>query len=390
VSANLNFFLADRVYVGNGQCLPDTAVGVDANTGQIEVLLPAAEAPKARYQPGSLTPGFINAHGHLELSHLQGQFPQHTGLVPFLEAVTRQRGGDSQNIENSMLVAEQAMRAAGIVAMGDIANTAASIAVKQRSAIRFHTFVEVFGMSAQGWPAGLERGRPVLESFRQAGLSASLSPHAPYSVHPALMRELGQRSQGQPISIHMQESPEEGLFFATGEGAFPPFYERLGIPVSRPVPGSSSLHSTLEAFQPGQRLLLVHNTCASAADLETAATAEQEVSWCLCPGANRYIENRLPDVALFRRYPKRVLIGTDSLASNHQLSVLSEIQLLLEADPGLTPALAIQWACGNAARFFGWPDLGTLEPGKRPGLLHLHPANNGEPIGPGSHLEVLA
>jgi cytosine/adenosine deaminase-related metal-dependent hydrolase len=203
------------------------------------------------------------------------------------------------------------------------------------------------------------------------------------------MRQLALLSPQQPISIHMQESPEEALFFATGEGAFPSFYQQLGIPVSAPEPGSSSLQTTLTAMPAGQRLLLVHNTCATAADLEAAATAPPDVFWCLCPGANRYIENRLPDVALFRRYPDRVLIGTDSLASNDQLSILNEIQQLLQADPDLTPAMAIQWACGTPARFLGWTDLGTLEPGKRPGLLHIHPGRDGSPLGSGSQVEVM-
>lgn len=389
LSANINFFLADRVYTGDGRCLPNTAVAMNAQTAQIEALLPAAQAPNARYQPGSLTPGFINAHGHLELSHLHGHFPQHTGLVPFLEAVTRSRGADQETIEKHMQAAAQTLQANGIVAMGDIANTTASIALKLSSTLKFHTFVEVFGMSEQGWPAGLERGLPVLDAFRQAGLAASLSPHAPYSVHPALMQHIGQTSAGLPISIHMQESPEETKFFASGEGAFPSFYRNLGIPVSTPAPGSSSLQTTLSALPAGQRLLLVHNTCATNADLELADHSGHDVFWCLCPGANRYIENRLPELALFRRYPDRVLIGTDSLASNGTLSVLNELQQLLQADPALTPELAIQWACGNAARFFGWSDLGTLEPGKRPGLLHIHPGSDHSPIGAGSSVQVI-
>ncbi len=389
MSANINFFLADRVYTGDGRCLLNTAVGVNAHSGIIEALLPAELAPNAHYQPGSLTPGFINAHGHLELSHLHGHFPQHTGLVPFLEAVTRSRGADHATIEKHMQAAELALKAAGTVGMGDIANTTASIGIKRSSKIHFHTFVEVFGMSAQGWPAGLERGRPVLEAFQQAGLSVSLSPHAPYSVHPELMQHIGAANAGQPISIHMQESPEEILFFASGEGAFPSFYQNLGIPVSIPEPGSSSLKATLDALPAGQRLLLVHNTCATAADLELAANSGRDVFWCLCPGTNRYIENRLPEVPLFRRYPDRVLIGTDSLASNGTLSVLNEIQQLLQADPELDPALAIQWACGNPARFFNWPDLGALAPGKRPGLLHIHPGQDGSPFGPGSNVQVM-
>ncbi len=383
-------YRADRVFTGNGQCLDGYAVAIRTDTGEVLDLLPPEEAPDALYQPGSLAPGFINAHAHLELSHLKDRFARHSGLVPFLEQVTRLRTADPEQIMDALRAAELALRLGGTVAVGDIVNTTDSLSVKLDSPLKFHTFVELFGMTEAGVQTGLQRGQPVLDAFRRAGMGASFSPHAPYSVHPHLLAAISQTAAGSPFSIHMQESPQEELLFRLGKGEFPGFYRRLGIAATLPAPGESSLTATLRAINVPGRLMLVHNTMAGAADLDQAAESPHDVWWCLCPGANLYIENRLPDVPLFRRYPERVLVGTDSLASNTGLSVLEELKILMAADPGLEPALAVQWASGNPARYFGWDDhLGSLEPGKSPGLVLIHPAADGRPIGPQSRSEVL-
>ncbi len=390
VSDRLKIITADRIYDGLGNTLEKTAVVIHADSGLVEALLPVSAVPEAEFWPGSLCPGFINAHGHLELSHLKGRFERHTGLVPFLEQVTLERTAPGQDIQHAIAAAEQELRRNGIVGMGDIANTTDSLAVKLQSPIRFHTFVEVFGMSAGGVGAGLQRGQPVLDAFRRAGEGASFSPHAPYSVHPDLLRRIGELANWLPISIHMQESQAESQLFNEGSGPFTNFYKKLNIPASLPDPGRSSLEATLAALNTPQRLLLVHNTESTSSDLEIALQSPHEIWWCLCPGANRYIENKLPDVNLFRSLAHRVVLGTDSLASNDRLSILDEMIFLSEAYPDLDPALLVQWSSLNAARFFGWEaDLGSLEPGKAPGLVHISSATNGSSMGVGSEATLL-
>lgn len=384
-------YTADRVYDGLGGCLERTAVLFDPGSRQVLALEPAYRHPGAFRVPGSLAPGLINAHGHLELSHLAGRLAPGGGLIPFLEAVAQSRGADPlAEVQQAARQAADALWQQGVVAMGDIANTADVLPVKCESRLRFFTFVEVFGMSRSGMDRALERGLPVLEAHREAGLRAVLSPHAPYSVHPAWMGALCGRAGAEPLSIHMQECADEGLLFAAGEGGFVLFYGRLGVPAELPPSGTHPLDAVLGGLVPGQRMLLVHNTLASLGDLQRSAFSAAAISWCLCPGANRYLEGRLPDIGLFRAWPDRVLVGTDSAASNTGLSLIDELILLLQADPRLSPAMALQWACANPARFFGWQDsLGSLEPGKAPGLVHISPARDGSPLGAGSRSRLL-
>src|SRR5690606_21004967 len=100
--------------------------------------------PIRRYS-GIITPGFVNAHCHLELSHLLGLIPKRTGLVPFLQQVMSSRASDEDTIQRAMEAADQQLYANGVVAVGDHANSAISAAVKKSSKVHYHTFIEVLG-----------------------------------------------------------------------------------------------------------------------------------------------------------------------------------------------------------------------------------------------------
>jgi len=121
-------------------------------------------------------------------------------------------------------------------------------------------------------------------------------------------------------------------------------------------------------FVKKQKTLLVHNTVSSKADVEFAEKSHHDLYWCLCPQANLYIENTLPDVDLLISENVKITLGTDSLASNHQLNILSEMKTLQEHKKVDFDKL-LQWATHNGAEFLGLSQqFGTLQTGKKPGL----------------------
>jgi len=206
-----------------------------------------------------------------------------------------------------------------------------------------------------------------------APLPASVVPHAPYSVSDPLMDLIREQAalDGRPISMHNQETAAENEFFQNKSGGFLDLYAFLGLNLDfYQAPGVSSLEATLPKL-PDTRVLLVHNTQTTGADLEFAQAQNKDVFWCLCPNANLYIENQLPDVDLLQAAGLRITLGTDSLASNHQLSILKEMQTLqLHKRVGLETLL--QWATQNGATFLGIDDqYGSFEAGKKPGVLLL-------------------
>ena len=83
---------------------------------------------------GLLSPGFINCHCHLELSHLYGHIPEQTGLVDFILKVVNERYFDEAKILGAIEGAENQMLQNGIVAVGDICNN--SLTLAQKKAVR--------------------------------------------------------------------------------------------------------------------------------------------------------------------------------------------------------------------------------------------------------------
>jgi cytosine/adenosine deaminase-related metal-dependent hydrolase len=121
-----------------------------------------------------------------------------------------------------------------------------------------------------------------------------------------------------------------------------------------------------------KKILLVHNTFTTKEDLlwikSNASNLISQIYFCTCPNANIYIENKLPNYALFITENCKVTIGTDSLASNWSLSVLDELKTISKHHPEIELNMLLTWATKNGAEFLEFNQLGTLEKGKKPGL----------------------
>jgi len=369
----ISYISASYVYPVNAAPIKNGVLGLDEE-GTITAVLNADEAKEARIEnvahyEGLLVPGFVNTHCHLELSHLRGQVPQHTGLTDFVQAVMKLRADDDYTIEQAMLQADMEMSEHGIVAVGDISNQAVSRGIKGGSPIYYHTFLEVMGFNPATAKISINRALEFKQKFE--GFPISIVPHAPYSVSADLFKALclvAEELNG-PVSIHNQETPDENAFFERKEGGFLKLYEFLGLDISFYEPsGKTSLQTVLPMMSGRQRTLLVHNTVSNGADVAFAQALHPFLYWCLCPNANLYIENRLPDVDMLRSAGAKITLGTDSLASNTGLSIFAEM-LCLQDNFEIPAEELIRWATGNGAEFLGISDrYGSLEPGKRPGI----------------------
>lgn len=380
---------ADQIYDGKGGELLDAAIAV-TDQGTIAAIEPLDGHPDAQKYSGSLCPGFINAHCHLELSHLHAAIPKGLGMTGFLGQINPLiYNTDKQTQLEAAKTQDQAMWEAGIVGCFDISNSAATATVKADSPIQYHTFVEVFGPSAESAAKNLSTGLGVLEEFEGKGLSAGLSPHAPYSTHRSIIQKAFELAGSKlPVSIHMQESPAEIELFEHRSGPFIKFYEGFKGTPEIDFSAGSPLAYVLEGLTHDLKLLLVHNTMTSTEDIFLSAPFG--AWWCFCPSANLYIENRLPEFSIWNEHSERVMVGTDSLASNSTLSVLEELICIAEHRKSVDPAVLVQFACWNPASYMSWEDrLGTLEAGRKPGINLISPAADGSPIGVGSKLEKL-
>jgi len=172
-----------------------------------------------------------------------------------------------------------------------------------------------------------------------------------------------------PLSIHNQESASENELFESGTGALADYFRAAGMAMPDRAAGCTSLHYMLERLPAGIPLLLVHNTFTRPGDLEEVSRSGRVVTWCFCPNANLYIERALPDFVMFHRAGARCCLGTDSYASNHQLSVLEEMKAVSRSAPSVPLKDLIDWATVNGARALGidgW--AGRIAAGFRPGI----------------------
>lgn len=333
------------------------------------------EEAGVEYYSGILVPGFVNAHCHLELSHLKGKIEEETGIGNFIGKINQLRNQEVDEIEKALQIADRKMWAAGIAAVGDIANSTLSIQTKLNSKIRYHTFVESFGFHPSRAEKSFEYAEFVLQEFQTQGLSASIVPHSPYSVSDLLFTKIKIKSKqnGSILSIHNQESKGETEFYENGDGPIANHLKNnLGIDISHWTPGGkSSLQSVLKYFPRANQLLLVHNTFTGKSDLVELKKkrSTENTYFVLCPNSNLYIVDTLPPVAMFQEENLTICLGTDSLASNHQLSILSEMLTLQQAFPEICLDEIISWATINGARALNVQNtFGTFEKGKTPGV----------------------
>ena len=364
------------------------------NDGTIQEVFSAEEA-KAKnlqdiqYYEGILVPGLINTHCHLELSHLKGKIPMHTGLPGFVQQVIQQRNSSAEEIENAMYAADEEMYLNGIVAVGDISNQTVSKEVKLQSKLYYHTFVEAMGFNPGKAAEIIAAAKLIRTAF--SPLKATIVPHAPYSVSAELFNEINAVSgiSGESVSIHNQETADENAFFESKSGHFLKLYEFLGLDISFfKVQGKSSLQTYLPMLSAAPRTLLVHNTFSSKADLEFAVATHPLLFWCLCPNANLYIEDRLPDIALLKDAGVTLTLGTDSLASNQQLNILAEMYSL-QQEAGISFEELLRWGTINGAAFLGIDTIyGSFEKGKKPGL-NLIVEMDGSGLTPKSKIQRL-
>lgn len=369
---------APQIHNGNEWLPAGSTIAVN-DDGKIEEILPAPTTETVFYD-GVLAPGFVNVHCHLELSHMKGMIPEHTGLIPFLKNVTFRRNEHTEaQKQRAALKAYNELLANGVVAVGDIANTTATLDLRKLDHLHFHTFIEALGFSEVNAARSFGFAIQVYDAFaaQAAGkkiVTQTITPHAPYSVSAALFRAIDAHNEGGLISIHNQESAAEDQYFLCKEGDVQDLLHTLGIDDSYFIPtGLSSLRSYLEWLSPGRPYIFVHNTYTSRADVQYAKTRLREAYWCLCPNANLYIENNLPDINMLIEEGAKICMGTDSLASNHQLCILSELYSIKKRYRHIPWGTLLTWATYNGALALQMTDeAGTIKPGKTPGILQLH------------------
>jgi cytosine/adenosine deaminase-related metal-dependent hydrolase len=352
-----------------------------SNDGQvIAIFKNRSEVPQDKLEifEGLLCPGFVNAHCHLELSHLKGNAEKGKGFLEFAGTIRKRDDFSVFEKQNAIEKAEQEMINNGIVGVGDICNTSDTIEQKQKENLKYYNFIETFGVDINKLDVVFSQAIELKNEFRAAGQKASIVPHAPYSVPPVLMNKINNSfdEKDELLTIHMQETKEENQLFENKKGAF--FTWLNGMKANVSIWENRNKSTDILQELGNKKMLLVHNTFAKKEDIT-------DNYYCTCPKANLYIENALPDYSIFDT--DKLCVGTDSLASNDALSILEEL-IIIQKNSNFDKNTLLKIACKNGAEALGFEQLGTFEKGKIPGVNLIQNLDEGKIIDE-SFLQVI-
>lgn len=369
---------ANQIHDGE-KFLPEGSVIELDDNGTIIAIHDAAKKAEATFYEGILCPGFVNVHCHLELSHMKGVIPELTGLIPFLKNIPTQR--DKFTEEQKKAARHEAydeLYTNGTIAVGDIANTPDTLDLRTQGKMHIHTFIESIGFTEERAQMMMDFSKQTYEAFAAQEnkgkiLRQSIVPHAPYSVSSSLFKLISGHQPQSLISIHNQESEAEHHFYLNKEGAVNELLAMLGINTDFFQPsGKSSLQTYVQYFEKEHSFIFVHNTYTGLEDATIGSNTFAQAYWCLCPNANLYIENKLPDIPMLMNEQRNICMGTDSLASNHQLSILSELQTINQYYPEIGWETLLRWGTSNGAKALRMGNIiGYIKPDTQPGIVHV-------------------
>ena len=328
---------------------------------------------------GAIVPGFVNAHCHVELSHLHKKFRKGTGMAGFIDQINELRDWAGREVKQQ-LVQEwmDKMWNDGVSAMADISNDDSSFDVKKSHKMYTRTFLEVFGSEPEMCEGVMNDVTALKDVADEAGIDAAPTPHSCYTMSPQLLSASAAAGlESGYLSYHSQESQEEEDLLISGSGAMYENRKRSGMSTP-PVTGESSLKYFLDSLADvmpapyDENILLVHNVCLPQSDIDAVKQTMNNAYFAICPLSNIFIHNALPPIALMRKNGLAIALGTDSLSSNDDLDVMKELVCLHENFPQVPMNELFTWASRNGARFLGKDDvLGSIAAGKCPGIVHI-------------------
>lgn len=350
------------------------------NDGTVTAVGACSEPEKEKsFVRGAVAPGFVNTHCHLELSYLWKAFRKGTGMAGFIDQINAMR--DNKSMEEKLRDINRWMSVMwdrGVSAMADISNCADTFAIKKASPMYTRTFLEVFGTEPQDCGPVMSAVRKLQAEAESYGLDAAPTPHACYTMSPELVTAVSAEGlKSGFLSFHCEETEEEEDMLKHGCGAMWENRKAAGMSVP-PVTGKSSLLYFLDCLKKAhtapfdEHILLVHEVCMDQEGADAVKSSMNHPFVALCPLSNIFIHNSLPPVPLMRRNGLKITVGTDSLSSNDDLDIVSELRCLQTGFPEVELNELLTWACRNGAEFLSREnEFGRIRAGMRPGLVAI-------------------
>jgi cytosine/adenosine deaminase-related metal-dependent hydrolase len=319
---------------------------------------------RGRYLEGWVNPGLVNAHCHLELSHL-GKISHEIkgkGMAQFILWVQKNRNQNIEWIEKKIQKVLTNFQNEGTFFIADVCNSLITKNIKnQFSKIHFINFWEVFGLNPR---MDNIKWTEIQENAKK--LNALITLHAPYSCSKELIQRVHD-NYPKLQSIHMAESIEEMDYFSSNESEMYQVFREMKIPddfLQQKLPFSEAILSNKT-----ENYLLVHNVFLEIKRIPKEIL--EKCYFCICPTSNLFLHGKTVSKDFIIEFVEKICLGTDSLASNDQLSIIKEMNYLKSLNIETTSIIAM--ATLNAYKALQI-DLEILE--KYEHAIVIHEKNN--------------
>ncbi|MHC4339525.1 MAG: amidohydrolase family protein [Planctomycetota bacterium] len=343
---------------------------------------PQDQAPEADttvdLNEATLTPGLVNAHCHLDLSHLKGKVPYEGEFASWLKAVAE--GRERPGMADAATWCIKDAIACGTTSFGDVVSPRSFetvVGVLADTKVRARIFVEAIGFKPEVAHRVFDRVWELVEMRElPPRVETGISPHALYSVSKPLLTRIAAVADGhnRPLAVHTAETMEELAFLRHGIGPLRELLKSFDAddPEHEPYKALPEFLKLVAVHR--APLLLVHCNYLRPRDVPAGAFA------VYCPTAHHFFGHPEHPVVELLEEGVRVALGSDSAASGDTVDLLSETKFLSRARLDLPPRTIFQMATEWGANALGL-EAGKLEAGRHADLAAFKPAAGHEVLG---------
>lgn len=320
----------------------------------------------------ALLPGLINAHCHLDYTCLRGKIPPQKSFADWIRAINTEKAKLSP--KDYLVSINDGFAEAKECGTTTVANLTAfpELIPKISAPIRTWWFAELIDVRAP------DRAGEIVELAIESLKSAhnwGLAPHALFTASKKLYRRCEEIARRNDILLttHLAESQEEMEMFHDASGPLYEFLKSIGRPMND---CGSKTPLGLFVGAPGDGALpnwiVAHLNELIESDFDSLERSETRFHVVHSPRSHDYFKHSRFPFEKLRALGFNICLGTDSLASNENLSLFAEMRAFQKEFPGVPPEEVLQMVTVNPARALRQENaLGRIRRGCRADLISI-------------------